>query len=120
MKFKLPFTYTLIALSIIGYMLRLPRAFSHYDKELHSLFYFLAAGMLNMLFSEWKLSRHIYIFIGLFIFGVGIELAQHYSNRVFHSRLHGHFDPEDIFFNLLGQLLFSISFSMLYFCKRKQ
>lgn len=120
MKQRLSFTYTLTALSVIGFMVRLPKVFSPYDKELHSLFYFLAAGILNMLFSEWKLSLHILIFVGLFVFGIVIELAQHYSNRLFHSRLHGNFDPEDVFFNFLGQFLFSLSFAMLYFCKRKQ
>ena len=119
MKLKLPFTFTLIALSIIGFMIRLPKVFSHHDKELHFLFYFLASGILNMLFSEWKLSRHTYIFVGLFMFGVGIELAQHFSNRLVHSRIHGNFDPEDVFFNLLGQCHFSLSFALLYFCKRK-
>ena len=59
MKLKLPFTFTLIALSIIGFMLRLPSVFSHYDKE-------------------------------------------------------------NVFFNFMGQSLFSLSFAMLYFCKRKQ
>ena len=120
MKLKQLFTYTFIALSSIGFMVRLPKVFSHYDKELHFMFYFFAAGILNMLFSEWKLSRHILIFLGLFIFGIGIELAQHYSNRFSHSRIHGHFDPEDVFFNFVGQLLFSLSFAMLYCCKRKQ
>lgn len=118
-KLKLTFTCMLFAVSIVGFMVQLPRVFSHYDKELHFLFYFLASGMLNMLFSEWKLSRHTYIFVGLFMFGVGIELAQDYSNRLLHRRIHGNFDPEDVFFNLLGQCHFSVSFAMLYFCKRK-
>mgnify|MGYP003667583676 CR=1 len=48
MKLKLSFTFTLIALSIIGFMVRLPSVFSHYDKELHFLFYFLAAGILTL------------------------------------------------------------------------
>jgi hypothetical protein len=73
-----------------------------------------------MLFSEWKLSRHIFIFVGLFMFGIGIELAQHFSNRLLHSRIHGNFDPEDVFFNFEGQSLFSLSFALQYFCKRKQ
>lgn len=47
MKQRLSFTYTLTALSVIGFMVRLPKVFSPYDKELHSLFYFLAAGILN-------------------------------------------------------------------------
>ena len=120
MKFRISFTYTLIALSVIGFMVRLPRVFSHYDKELHALFYFLAAGILNMLFSELKLMRHILIFAGLFIFGIGIELVQHYSNRLLHSRIHGHFDPDDVFSNFIEQSIFSLSFAMLYFFKRKQ
>ena len=31
------------ALSIYGFMIKLPSAFGHFDKELHSIFYFLAA-----------------------------------------------------------------------------
>jgi hypothetical protein len=120
MNLKIPFTYTLIVLSVIGFMVRLPGVFRYYDKELHFLFYFIAAGILNMLFAEWKLSRHISIFAGLFIFGIGIELAQHFSNRLFHSRIHGHFDKEDMFFNFMGQSLFSLSYIILNFCKRKQ
>jgi hypothetical protein len=120
MKLKLSFIYTLFALSIIGFMVKLPRVFSHFDKELHSMFYFFAAGILNIFFSDWKLSRHIFIFLGLFMFGIAIELAQHYSNRFFHSRIHGHFDPEDVFFNFIGQSLFSFSFAILCFFKCKQ
>jgi hypothetical protein len=54
------------------------------------------------------------------MFGIGIELAQHFSNRLLHSRIHGNFDPEDVFFNFEGQSLFSLSFALQYFCKRKQ
>jgi len=46
----------------VGFMIKLPATFRHIDKEMHAAFYFLAAGFLNLLFTERKLSRHIIIF----------------------------------------------------------
>ena len=93
--------------SIIGFMVKLPSIFHHYDKQLHSAFYFLAAAFLNLLFAENKIIRHILIFIALFLFGISIEYAQDYSNKLLHVRIHGRFDPEDVWANTKGLLWFS-------------
>ena len=51
------------------------------------------------------------------MFGVLIELAQDFSNkisiRIIGQRIHGRFDPEDIFFNLLGILIGLAAFYLL-------
>jgi maltose-binding protein MalE len=60
------------------------------------------------LFANKKISIHILIFIALFLFGVSIEYAQEYSNQVFHTKIHGRYDPEDVQSNLKGLIGFSI------------
>src|SRR4029079_430690 len=100
------------AVAIIGFMVRLPSAFSHADKEMHMLFYFLAAAFLNILFAKRNLLVHAFIFGFLYAFGVGIEYAQQYSNTYLHKKIHGNFDPEDIRANLQGL----IAFSALWLC----
>jgi hypothetical protein len=94
--------------SIIGFMIKLPSGFRHIDKELHALFYFVAAAFLNMLFAKRNLGRHLLIFGILYFFGVCIEYAQAYSNQFFHKRIHGRYDPEDVAANLNGLLAFSL------------
>lgn len=96
------------AISIYGFMIKLPSAFRHFDKELHSLFYFLAAAFLNVLFAKKKITIHLLIFGVLYLFGVAIEYAQEYSNKLFHKRIHGRYDIEDIQSNLKGLVAFSI------------
>ncbi len=96
------------ALAIIGFMIKLPSTFRHVDKELHTIFYFAAAAFLNFLFTNRKLVRHILIFIFLFGFGAAIEYAQEYSNKLFHKKIHGRYDIEDIQSNLKGLIFFSI------------
>lgn len=104
----------------IGFMIKLPATFRHIDKEMHAAFYFLAAGFLNVLFTERKLSRHMMIFLTLFLFGVAIEYAQEYSNTVFHVRIHGRYDIEDIKSNSKGLIAYSmlwciyVSFVFIY------
>jgi hypothetical protein len=93
--------------AVIGFMVKLPSAFHSVDKELHSLFYFFAAATLNILFSNKNIVWHIVIGLLLFMFGVSIEYAQEYSNKLLHARIHGRFDPEDVKSNLLGILAFS-------------
>ena len=95
------------AVAIIGFMVRLPSAFSHVDKEMHTLFYFLTAAFLNILFAKRNLLVHAFIFGFLYAFGVGIEYAQQYSNTYLHKKIHGNFDPEDIHANLQGLIAFS-------------
>jgi len=96
------------AIAIFGFMLKLPAAFRHIDKELHATFYFLAAAFLNILFAQTRILRHAAIFILLYGFGMAIEYAQSYSNRFFRTRIHGRYDPEDIQYNLKGLIAFSV------------
>lgn len=100
--------FAFFAIAVVGFMIKLPAAFRHMDKELHSAFYFLAAALLNILFADYKLVRHIIIFIALYLFGMSIEYGQDYSNRFFHTRIHGRFDPEDVRANLKGLIAFSL------------
>ncbi|MBB1286419.1 hypothetical protein HRH25_18700 [Flavisolibacter sp. BT320] len=97
-----------LAVTVIGFMIKLPATFRHIDKELHAGFYFLAAAVLNLLFAGTSLVRHIVIFVSLYLCGMGIEAAQEYSNRFFHKRIHGRFDPEDLEWNLKGLIAFSV------------
>lgn len=94
--------------SVIGFMIKLPSAFRHVDKEMHTLFYFLAAAFLNVLFNNKNLIWHIVIFIVLYLFSMGIEYAQEYSNKFLRRRIHGRYDVEDIQANLKGLVLFSL------------
>lgn len=89
-------------------MIKLPSVFRHFDKELHSLFYFLAAAFLNILFTNKKITIHLLIFGILYLFGMAIEYAQEYSNKFFHKRIHGRYDIEDIQSNLKGLIAFSL------------
>lgn len=93
--------------SILGFMIKLPSVFRHHDKLLHALFYFLAAAFLNILFTNGKLSRHILIFVVLYLFSISIEYAQEYSNKFFRVKIHGRYDPEDVKYNLIGLVAFS-------------
>jgi hypothetical protein len=118
MKIQIKFWHKIVlalaafAVAIAGFMLRLPSGFSHSDKELHSLFYFLAAGFLNVLFAKKNIVIHAFIFVLLYTFGWAIEYAQQYSNKFFSHRIHGNADPEDIHANLLG----IIAFSAIWLC----
>ena len=94
--------------SVVGFMVKLPSGFRHYDKELHAAFYFLAAGFLNVLFTNGKLTIHILIFAILYFFSISIEYAQEYSNKFFHVRIHGRYDPEDVKYNLRGLIAYSV------------
>lgn len=104
------------AISIYGFMIKLPSAFRHFDKELHALFYFLAAAFLNLLFAKKKIIIHLLIFGVLYFFGVAIEYAQEYSNKFFHKRIHGRYDVEDIQYNLKGLIAFSILWIVYVAC----
>lgn len=96
------------AIAIAGFMIKLPSSFRHIDKELHATFYFLAATLLNVLFAGTSILRHAFIFIALYLFSMGIEYSQEYSNRFFRRRIHGRFDPEDLQWNLKGLITFSV------------
>jgi hypothetical protein len=88
--------------SVIGFMVKLPKAFHHFDKELHLLFYFGATTLVTILFPKrWGFS-----FFVIAIFGIMIEFAQEFSNkisiRVIGKTIHGRFDIEDVKYNMIG------------------
>jgi hypothetical protein len=105
---KILIVFACFAMAVIGFMIKLPSGFRHIDKELHAVFYFLAAALLNILFAGRKLVWHIVIFISLYLFGAAIEWGQDYSNEFFRRRIHGRFDPEDVQWNLKGLIAFSL------------
>ena len=105
---RLLIAFVCFGIAIVGFMIKLPSGLRHIDKELHAIFYFLAAALLNILFANTKIVRHVIIFIALYLFGMAIEYAQQYSNRFFRTRIHGRFDPEDIQSNVKGLLAFSL------------
>ncbi|HSC52230.1 MAG TPA: hypothetical protein VLC98_01315 [Phnomibacter sp.] len=105
-KFLLAFVLGTIA--VIGFMVKLPSVFRHYDKELHTLFYFLAAALLNLLFSKRNIIIHALVFALLYGGSIFIEHAQEYSNKLLGKRIHGRYDPEDVTANLKGLIAFSI------------
>ncbi len=113
-KTKIILVIACFVVSVLGFMVKLPSGFRHIDKELHSLFYFLAAAFLNVLFAKKRIGVHILIFMILFLFGVLIEYAQDYSNHLFHTRIHGRFDIEDVKSNLKGLIAFSVLW-IIYF-----
>ena len=102
-----------VGVSVVGFMIKLPSGFRHIDKELHAVFYFLAAAFFNVLFAKRNLIKHIAIFVLLYLFGVAIEYAQEYSNKYFRKRIHGRYDIEDVQANLKGLILFSIFWIVL-------
>jgi len=104
---KVFITLILFGIAILGFMLKLPSVFRGNDRYLHALFYFLAAGFLNLFFNVRNLFIHLAIFALLYLFGTAIEYAQEYSNSFFNARIHGRYDPEDIAWNLKGLLAFS-------------
>jgi hypothetical protein len=114
---KIFLTIVCFAVAIVGFMVKLPSVFRHYDKELHTLFYFLAAGFLNVLFADNKLIRHILIFAILSLMSVSIEYAQEYSNTLLRKKIHGRYDPEDIIANTKGLVAFSVLW-LIYFAGR--
>ncbi len=105
---KILLTIALFGIAFIGFMIRLPHQFHNYDKELHALFYFLAAAFLNILFAKRKIIWHIAIFIFLSLFGVAIEYAQHYANKFLPGNPHGRPDIADVEANIKGLIIFSI------------
>jgi uncharacterized membrane protein YccF (DUF307 family) len=113
---KLPLTITqklflaafAFSIAIAGFMLKLPAVFRHHDKQLHCLFYFLAAAFLNILFAQRRLLPHLLIFVLLFAMGVCIEWAQEYSNKFFSRKIHGRFDKEDVLWNVKGLVGYTV------------
>ena len=108
----------LILISTFGFMLKLPLIFRNIDAELHFLFYFCAALMINLLLKKEQYIYHIIIFVILFFFGIGIEIFQDLSNLFFEKKIHGNFDPIDIIYNTLG-LIFASVFWLAYIILKK-
>src|SRR5450432_1387718 len=102
--------------SVTGFLVKLPSAFKHIDKELHFAFYFLAAAFLNILFNIRNFVKHILVSGLLYLFGIGIEFAQENYNKLFHVHFHGRFDPEDVRANLTGLIAFSILWAIVMLC----
>ena len=108
----------LILISTLGFMLKLPSVFRNFDTELHFLFYFCAALMINLLLKKEQYIYHIIIFVILFCFGIGIEIFQDLSNLFFEKKIHCNFDPIDIIYNTLG-LIFASAFWLAYIILKK-
>jgi hypothetical protein len=98
---------TLLTLSFLGFIIKLPAVFRHHDRELHFLFYLLTAIFFYMIFGKKRMSNHIIIFLLLLLFGIGIEVIQELSNHLSPKKIHGNFDPKDVFYNLLGLIVAS-------------
>jgi hypothetical protein len=88
--------------SIIGFMVKLPRLFHKFDKELHFMFYFFTTVFILLLFRK----RRFISFLVISLFGILIEFAQEFSNkitiRIIGKAIHGRFDIEDIRYNMIG------------------
>jgi hypothetical protein len=98
---------TLLTLSFFGFIIKLPAVFRHHDRELHFLFYLLTAIFFYLIFGKNRMANHIIIFLLLLIFGIGIEVMQELSNHLSPKKIHGNFDPKDVFYNLLGLIVAS-------------
>ena len=101
-KSEIGLIITLLTLSFIGFIIKLPSVFRHHDSELHFLFYLLTAIFFYFIFGKNRMSNHIVIFFLLLIFGIGIEVMQELSNHLLPKKIHGKFDTKDVFYNLLG------------------
>ena len=99
--------------SIIGFMVKLPKLFHHFDKELHLLFYLGATTLVTILYPKrWMISS-----ICLALFGTILEFAQEFSNkisiRIIGKAIHGRFDIEDVKYNLIGVFCGLILFQLI-------
>jgi len=117
---KLNVNLTIVVLIILGFMVKLPAVFHHYDKELHAAFYFFATIFFGLQFpKKWLL-----VIFCLLIFGFGIELAQAFSNkisiRLIGKSIHGRFDIEDIHYNIKGLISGMIILIILLKYRNKQ
>ena len=100
--YKLILLSFLTIFSVIGFMVKLPKVFHHFDKELHLLFYFGATTLVTILFTK----RWLFSFLAISIFEILREFAQEFSNkisiRIIGLTIHGRFDIEDVKYNLIG------------------
>lgn len=114
-KSEMGLIMTVLMLSFIGFMVKLPSVFRHHDRELHFLFYLLTAIFLYLNFGKNKMSNYVVIFILLLIFGIGIEIMQELSNHILDKKIHGNFDPIDVIYNVLGLIVATLfwAFSLI-------
>ena len=114
------FLLTLLLLcSVIGFMVRLPRLFHHFDKELHFMFYFFSSLVFLLMFPK----RWVYSVLFLLFFGIGIEYAQEFSNkisiRLIGKAIHGRFDIVDVKYNVLGLTIGWLMFHFYLFIRKQ-
>jgi hypothetical protein len=117
-KSEIGLIMTLLTLSFIGFIIKLPSIFRHHDSELHFLFYLLTAIFFYFLFGKNRMSNHIVIFFLLLIFGIGIEVMQELSNHLLPKKIHGKFDPKDVFYNLLGLIVATLFWGVSLMVKK--
>lgn len=97
----------LLTLSFFGFIIKLPAVFRHHDREMHFLFYLLTVIFFYLIFGKNRMANYIIIFLLLLIFGTVIEVMQELSNHLSPKKIHGDFDPKDVFYNLLGLIVAS-------------
>jgi len=112
-------TIILVVITIILFMLKLPKIFRSYDKELHFLFYFYISFIISIFFVKNKIKYFFIAFLCLAFFGVFIEIFQEYSNSFFRKKIHGRFDKEDLKYNFMGLSLFNSLWLINYFLNKK-
>jgi ABC-type sulfate transport system permease component len=117
-KSEIGLLLTLLILSFFGFMLKLPSIFRHHDRELHFLFYLLTAIFFNLIFGKEKLTYLVTIFFSLLIFGIGIEVLQELSNHISTKKIHGNFDPVDVFYNILGLIVATLFWGVSLIVKK--
>jgi hypothetical protein len=106
-----------VLVSFVGFMVKLPKVFEHYDKALHFLFYFYASFIGCYFYANNKIN-FIVVLSCLIFFGFFIEYLQGYSNRFFKKSIHGNFDIQDIKYNILGISLYSSIWIFNYFFQK--
>lgn len=89
------------------------------NKMTHILFCFITAMFLNAIYDVKSFRIHLFIFVGLFFFGVGIEMLQEYSNTFLHKRINDIFDIKNIKSNTIGLICFSVMWIFYHLLKRK-
>ena len=104
---KIVITVLVFGCSVVGFMVKLPAMFRHQDRQMHAAFYFVAAAFFTLLYAGRNFRIHLLVLAALAAFGVGIEYAQEYSNRLVRHPFHGRFDPVDVKYNIMGLLAFS-------------
>ena len=108
---KALFTICLFLCSVIGFMVRLPREFHNYDKQLHAFFYFAAAILINFIYPK----KWIPTTLSLLLFGVAIEFLQEFSNKIIGKKIHGNFDIQDVKYNTIGLVIGIVCFYTILF-----